>query len=161
MLIREKKRVCYIQSRPEWFSYAVLRLFYRDPHWLFVPLLDLSSAEREIEYKKAKYFFISGYGYADEAKQAYESGCILVGVRADVPIKISVEESKQWDPFSAFALINFYGQINLFPKILKGLAKWLFIFYSRMYWYLHFAYTILAKENWQNLIIKAKKFFYQ
>ncbi len=152
MVEREPQRVCYIESTPEWFSYSVLRFFYRDADWLFVPLQDLSVEEREQEFHKATYFFISGFGHSEVAVAASAAGCKLIGPRADVPAEIPVLESRPWDPLAVYGLIRFYDK----PATVRSfLTMWF-----RLNWYWKLGRQALASESLPSIITKLKKFIF-
>ncbi|MDE2399398.1 MAG: hypothetical protein KGL67_00055 [Patescibacteria group bacterium] len=156
---REERRVCYIQSNPEWFSYGVLRLFYRNPFWVFVPLQGLSINELQEEYQKATYFFVSGYGNSKIAEEAYRKGCILIGVRADVSSEIEILESKQWDPFSVYASIRFYSTVYSLPLFFKFPVRFALVFLSHIWWYFQLVLQMFKHDNVKTMFIKIKKFF--
>lgn len=156
--IREKKRVCYIESKPEWFSYAVMRLFYRKPAWLFVPLRDISDDLKKEEYKKSSYFFVSGYGQAEYAQSAYENGCVLVGVRADVNKGFPIIECGEWDVIGAYGLIRFGHLLLQVPPLCRPLFVLLVKVYSKILWYPQFIFRSIRTENLRSIIVKTKKF---
>lgn len=118
--MRETRRVCYIRSIPEWFSHTVNDMFFREQDWIFVPVQDLSEQGRFEEYRTCRYFFVSGYGNPEEARQAHTQGCILVGVRADVDRSLPMIECKEWDPVDAYTALKVLHILSI-----KRLNPWI------------------------------------
>jgi len=113
--------VVYIRSRPEWYVHNVNDMFFRFPEWLFIPVQDLNLEDRLKEYKKAEYFFVSGFGNSEEAVRAFNAGCMLVGVQADVPANIPVISCTEWDPTDVFITFLFVEKLRkFFPAIFKS-----------------------------------------
>lgn len=171
-LDREARRVAYILSYPEWYGHNVNDMFFRLDKWLFVPLQDLTPEFREQELRRASYFFISGYGSSQVAQNAYQAGCILVGVRADVPKEIPIIECGEWDPVDSYltflfvevsrfvlprsVLRNQNVKLNrvvwfTFQKLMRPIAKVFFL--------LRAAAGIWKKNGFRHVVIKTRNYF--
>ncbi|MDE2399400.1 MAG: hypothetical protein KGL67_00065 [Patescibacteria group bacterium] len=170
----ERRRVAYIISYPEWYGHNVNDMFFRLQKWIFVPVQDLSAEDRIEEYKKAFYFFVSGYGNKEEALNAYKQGCVLIGVRADVSLEIPIIECGQWDPvdvFITFLFIEWLG--NIFPNLIFnknaiGFSRAIFNFFRiilrpflKIFYLLRAALITWKTQGFRYVFIKTRNYFHK
>ncbi len=164
-MVREQRRVAYIRSIPEWYGHNVNDIFFRETDWLFVPVQDLSPAERLAEYQKASYFFVSGHGHPSEAASALAAGCILVGLRADLDPKARMVACASLNPIdsvTALKVVEYFRRklayipFFLVPTIVKMASP-----FMKIKTLVSAAIKTYRKQGLKPVIVKTKNYFYK
>ncbi len=164
-MVREPRRVAYVRSIPEWYGHNVNDIFFRETDWLFVPVQDLTPAQRLDEYGKASYFFVSGHGHPDEAARALSAGCMLVGLRADVDIKTPMMACSSLNPVdsvNALKVVEYFRtRLPFIPVLLVPTVVKLAGPFMKIKILASAAANTYRKQGLKPVMVKTKNYFYK